>query len=454
MNRLYWKIFLSFWLVIVVSLGIVLVINTSFFEAQLAEEQSRRSNIFQRLITEEAVEIISAGGSTALMSWLEMTQSESPDTVFVVDADGEDILSRDLPAWASQRYNLLTTEPVIKTAGMRGTPSQVLAVDDGKQYTLVVGRPKPGFPRMLLRPGYQELGLLVALLVSGVICFLLARYLTNPIIRLRETGQLIAGGDFTARTGAVLERRADELGELARDFDYMAERIEQLMTSQQRMLRDVSHELRSPLARLQAAVGLARQRGGGLANDELDRADAETETLNALIGQILSYARLQTLGEVNKELTDVDDLLSLIADDADFEAQSFHCRVTYDGCGKVLMKMESSLFRSAIENIVRNALRYTASGTNVEIIARANGALSIEIRDHGPGVPETSLPLLFEPFYRVEEARNPSASGGGVGLAIAERAIRLHEGVIRAENRETGGLVVVINLPLKDLDDA
>jgi two-component system sensor histidine kinase CpxA len=367
MNRLYWKIFLSFWLVIIASVGITFLSNRAFFEPGMSEGQDR----------------FSAGGP------------------FVVTEGGVD-----------------------------------------------VHRPPPGRPRLGL---VQILGrLLIPLLVSGLVCFLLARYLTRPILQLRTAGQRIAGGDLSARAGPAFKTRSDELGDLGRDFDHMAERVEQFVTTQQRMLRDVSHELRSPLARLQAAIGLARQQAGSGPVDALDRADLETERLDELIEQILSFARLQSADNIDEQLTDIDDLLATIANDAQFEALSSERRVVYEGCGKTLAYVDSALLASAFENIVRNGLRYTATGTVVLIKAWRTDVMNIEISDCGPGVPDAGLPHLFEPFYRVDESRGASSGGSGVGLAIAERAIRLHGGSIAARNRRSGGLVVSIQIPLNE----
>jgi two-component system sensor histidine kinase CpxA len=263
----------------------------------------------------------------------------------------------------------------------------------------------------------------------------------------------LAAGDLTARAGKVGSRRRDEIADLVRDFDGMAERLENLVNAQSRLLNDISHELRSPLARLNVALGLARQRTGPEATATLDRMELEANRLNELIGRLLVLARMEG-GEqaVEKSEIHLEDLVREIAQDAEFEAQGRNCRIRCEVVDDAVVLGNVELLHSAIENVVRNAMRYTHEGTEVEVrleqMDEANGPQAlIRVSDQGPGVPEASLDKLFQPFYRLDDARERQTGGVGLGLAITERAVRLHGGAVRAANRPGGGLVVELRLP-------
>ncbi|MEM9531706.1 MAG: ATP-binding protein [Pseudomonadota bacterium] len=270
-----------------------------------------------------------------------------------------------------------------------------------------------------------------------------------PIRHLRKAGQRVAAGDLSVRVAHTVGDRQDDIAGLARDFDTMTQRIDGLLSGQQRLMRDVSHELRSPLARLQALQSLARQQFTGEDDSHiLDRMDHETERLNALIEQILVFARLDARQEIRRQTTDLADLLRTIVDDAMTEAGETEKDVVYEGPNRRTLQLDASLMHSAIENVVRNALRFTADATAVRVtLVEGPSGVYITVEDVGPGVPENALNALFEPFYQVDESRTPTNSGSGVGLAIAKRAIELHQGRIRAENRAQGGLRVTIELP-------
>ncbi len=306
------------------------------------------------------------------------------------------------------------------------------------------------------------LGITIAIISSGLICYLLAWSMTSPVTRLRKAAQSLAGGDLSARAGAPSGGRSDELTELMRDFDRMAERIEGLVDSQSRLLKDVSHELRSPLARLSVALGLARQRAASKVDPEvapelelaLNRIELEADRLNQLIQRLLTISRLESgTAGLRKTVLSLRELVEQVAHDAEYETPGRGCRVTADAADEFLVEADPDLLRSAVENVVRNATRYTAEGTTVEVRVErqkaANGEEEIIVRvlDSGPGVPNEALPKIFEPFYRLDDARNQQTGGAGLGLSIADRAIRLHGGQLRASNRQEGGLQVEIRIP-------
>jgi two-component system sensor histidine kinase CpxA len=308
---------------------------------------------------------------------------------------------------------------------------------------------RPPRPLDLLEPKalWWRLGLLA--LVVGVFSLLLARYLSAPVGALRKATQRLSEGELSARVGEPVNRRRDEIGGLARDFDGMAGRLENLVASQRRLLRDVSHELRSPLARLTVALQLARDREGAKSAEALDRIERETGRLDDLIGQLLLLQRLEARAPDEDEVPfDLIDLLHEVVDDASFEASSGDRSVTFDTDATCPMIGHPSLIRSAFDNVLRNAVRHTARDTSVEVgFSRDAADSQITIRDHGPGVPDDHLETLFEPFSRVTEARERSTGGAGLGLAIARRAIEIHDGTISARNHPDGGLEVSIQLP-------
>jgi two-component system sensor histidine kinase CpxA len=248
-------------------------------------------------------------------------------------------------------------------------------------------------------------------------------------------------------------RGGDEIAQLVRDFDAMAERLEKSVNAQARLLNDISHELRSPLARLNVALELARQRAGPSADSALERIDLESSRLNELIGGLLTIARMEDSSEAVKKVPiHLAEMLDGIAQDADYEAQSRNCRVERVIVEDCWVMGAPMLLHSAIENVVRNAARYTKEGTDVQIRLESaqgqNGQEAvIRVTDSGPGVPEDALEKLFRPFYRIDDARGRQTGGVGLGLAITERAVRLHCGTVKAANRPEGGLMIEIRLP-------
>lgn len=308
----------------------------------------------------------------------------------------------------------------------------------------------------------QAVRLLVILSMTGLVCYGLVRHLTTPIFQLRAATRRLAAGDLSARVEPELGKRRDELGVLGRDFDQMAERLEDLVGAQNRLIADISHELRSPLARVNVAVELVRTVSGPEAEEDLNRIALETERLNAMIGQLLTLSRLES-GEplANDASVNLAQLIESIAADADFEARSRQRRVRIVQSADCQTRGSETLLRSAVENIVRNAVRYTPENTSVEIsLEKVEDSALIRVRDYGPGVPEAALPHLFQPFYRIADARERSSGGTGLGLSIADRAVRFHGGTLEASNVPnttnsedneadgSAGLQLIIRLPL------
>ena len=449
MRSLFLKIFLSYWLA--QALFVVLAILVTL--AVRPPQDSPRMEYFRVSLGKQAVQSYERGGPAELQKFLDDFHKNVDDhRAYLFSDKGQELSGRTAPDWAKQLASEAARSGGIRVQSDRRS-AQVLKGASGESYVLVMERPGPR-PHFLFGPGHPP-GLLIslAILTSGLVCFLLARSLTAPVVRLRAATQKLANGELSARAGAIRPGRRDEIAELVRDFDTMAERLENLMSAQSRLLNDISHELRSPLARLSVALGLARQRTGPEATSTLDRIELESNRLNELIGRLLSLARMEG-GEpaAQTESVELGELVREIAKDATFEAQGRKCRVKSEIKRDSVVIGNVALLHSAIENVVRNATRYTEENSDVEIQLdrkeTANGPEAVvRIADRGPGVPEESLDKLFRPFYRLDDARGRRTGGVGLGLSITDRAIRLHGGSVTAANRAGGGLVVEITVP-------
>jgi two-component system sensor histidine kinase CpxA len=452
MHSLFWKIFLSFWLALLLFAGATLFTTSHYLEhtREQNETSSPRARMLQRVA--EAQLIADREGADGLKQWLRDLDRRETVPLFLVDSDGADLLGRPLSASINER---LARDA--RTTDWHGRPAPrsrpVIRLPDKREYRVLADYQGVTLGRVLARPRVLSLPLILATLIGGLVCFLLARSLTAPLGRLRRAAEIYAAGDLSARVAPSLGGRRDEIADLARAFDHMAQRLEEIMNSQRRLVGDVSHELRSPLARLQVALGLARQRTEGRGAAELDRIEREAERLSDLIGQLLSLAKLESgVTAVARQPLDLAELLEGVVSDADFEARAHNRQVTLASSMPAHIEGDARLLQSALDNIVRNALRYTADGTSVTLsLTREHTPTEhwcITIRDHGPGVPEAMLPQLFEPFVRVDATRDRASGGYGLGLAIAQRAIRLHAGEVSARNEPEGGLTISVRLPV------
>lgn len=450
MKSLFLRIFLSFWIAQALFIVLAILVTVAFRPRNATWEALRTA------VLTEGVSDYEEGSQEKLREYLEGVEATQHVRVYLFDEHGVEISGRGAPDWAMRvaaggprtpHDGFLFPAPPVQRDSR--------ASSDGKhRYTVVLSLP-PG-PRVFIGPrGVPIPGLVIGVITSGLICYLLAWVLTKPIVRLRTATRRLAAGDLTARTGAPASMRRDEVAGLMRDFDAMAERLETLVKAQSRLLNDISHELRSPLARLNVALGLARQRAGVESVDMLDRIELEASRLNELIARILTLARLED-GEQLVPQTPValDEIVASVSEDAEFEAQARHCHVVASVAeGNWEVRGNASLLHSAVENVVRNAVRYTQEGTSVEIELKSEVRAGISeavlcVSDAGPGVPSDALDKLFEPFYRLDDARGRLTGGVGLGLAITERAVRFHGGKVSAFNRPGTGLMVEIRLPL------
>ncbi|HYL37053.1 MAG TPA: ATP-binding protein [Bryobacteraceae bacterium] len=299
--------------------------------------------------------------------------------------------------------------------------------------------------RSMLRLTLHDL--LLFTVAGAIFCYLVIRYLTKPLNQLGDAAAGLAEGRLDTRVDPSLKDRRDEIADLARNFDRMAERIEASITGQRRLLGDISHELRSPLSRLTVALGLVKQGPAEEAAENLERIGLEARRLDTLIGQLLALTRIDSgVDRGSPAPFDLTNLVQEVANDGDFEARARNRSVVIKQADACTVNGFEELLRSAVENVVRNAIRHTAEGTAVEISLETSHARALlRVRDYGPGLPESMLSEIFLPFRR---AANGNSEGAGLGLAIAERAVNVHRGTIRATNAPNGGLIVEMDVPL------
>lgn len=444
MTRLYLRIFLVFWAVAAVTLAITSVVNRASLRAEIDRGRVETLRSSLDALADQAEHALDAGGEPGLRRWLQAESQARPEPpLFIVGPGNRELLDRALPSRPERFMARVNRLGEGDGETRRRGPMRVIEAGDGGRYVLFVPL-RDWRGSRLSRPDARRNVLLVALLVSGGACFLLARWLTRPVRALREAGQRLASGDLDARVGSGIGRRRDELGALAREFDRMAQRLQALVGGQERLLREVSHELRSPLTRLRTAVELMRRRPGSGEDAGLDRIEREAERLDALIGSILSYSRLRGRSEAEFRPLDIAGLLAELVEDLRFEAGASGRTVQFEAIEVPPLPADEALLRSAVENVLRNAVAHARSTVRVSL-RDDDGAVTIRVADDGPGVPEAELPRLFEAFYQVPGREH--AQGAGLGLAIAARAVELQSGHIEAVNGAPGGLSVSIRLP-------
>jgi len=472
-GRLFWKFFLS---ILLAQVAAAVGVGSYFW----LREQARLSNSVTSIETgppaafmlDSSAIALKYGGLPALR---EIVRPGSRHTVYIVDASGRELLGREVAAGtlARARRELGVERPfqpvreLVAPDGRRllafvprqlrpgappaGTPGQPPAAAPGDPHA---GPGGPGFgrgegPRGPFGPGWplsKPIPLLASIIVSLLFAFLLAWYFSRPIRALRKAFEAAAAGDLAPRFAAS-PSGGDELNDLGRDFDRMSARLRALMDGQRRLLHDVSHELRSPLARLQAAIGLAHQQPEKMAAS-LERIERESVRMDKLVGELLTLSRLEANPDLPKrEALDMAELVDGIASDARFEAGPDGPAVDVHIQGEPQVEGAPDLLWSAIENVVRNAVKHGGAGGSVELRLRADaGLVHLDVLDRGPGIAPDDLPTIFQPFFRSNPTKN-NVDGHGLGLAIAERVVHAHGGAIRAQNRESGGFQVSITLP-------
>lgn len=452
--KLFWRIFFSFWLATV--LMIAAVLGASEFLPFALPGDSKAD--FQPEAVEasltDAINIYEKQGQGAMVSALHNMPSLHHRRVYLMAADGRS-LTDDAALLPSDQQLMKTALDNNRAEIRRSFASRLLYAcplrsATGQRYAAIVTAFGSG--NRLLRVHFW-FNVAVAMFPAALVCLALSFYITHPITRLRTTAQRLADGDLSARSSPHRITRRDELGDLARDFDMMAARIEQLMTAQRRFVADVSHELGAPLTRMHLAEALLRRESGEKSSAALERIERETHKLSNLVQQLLLLAGMEagrcpaeTISHVSLQV-----LCKSVVEDASFEAEHAHCRIA-GSREDVTLLAYPQLLRRAIDNVLRNAVRYTSPGSEVLLNCGADEArqtITIEVLDSGPGVPDSMLSDIFLPFFRTSPGRESDSGGTGLGLAIAAEAIRMHDGSIEARNRKEGGLQVIMTLPLR-----
>jgi signal transduction histidine kinase len=438
MNSLFAKILLWFWCTLAIT-----VVGAALISALgVNEANTDRRALIGRMVTSELEQARAAyetGGRPALDACLENLRRTYDVRGILTDETGRDLSTGQNRA---TMLRLARAAPRLQLGFRFFTLRNGMAArtaDDGRYWFFLI-LPRAPLGSWFLMPNH-----LFMLLAAALMCYWLAFHLTSPVRALQKAVERFGRGDLAVRVGS---RRRDELGQLARTFDRMAARMETLMAAERRLLLDISHELRSPLARLGVAVELARSGQESDRQAALDRIQKESDRLNALVGQLLEVTRAEgDPSALRRDSLRLDALVGHLVDDSGIEAAARGSAVVYGKREPVTLEGDPELLRRAIENVIRNAIRYAPEGTAVEVtLARRDANAVVAVRDRGPGVPDEALPRLFDAFYRVDTARDRSSGGIGLGLSIARRAVELHQGAIRARNAQPG-LEVEIELP-------
>ena len=471
MQSLFWRIFLWFWLAALLLAGAV---SATVYLTDPDQFFPRSRFVPMQMIDRLAHGSAAAferGGQPALRAYLDtlprrpeaegLPSQSHFDDAYLFDATTARELSGQSPRVDARDLVARTRRsPDLQLERHVGRMYMAYAVDSAAgagRYVFLLGMPRSSLLQPTTPQAAIELG--AAVLTSALVCYWLTRHLLSPLRQLQAATRRLAEGDLGARVADAgdLARRQDEFGVLAGDFNEMAARIEELLTAQKRLIADISHELGTPLTRLNVALGLAFRKSPDAARNELERIQTEAGRLNDLIRQLLLISELEIDGKLDApESIDLRALATEIAADAEFEASGRRCRVVVCAPDAVPVRGVRHLLHSAVENVVRNAVRYTAVESEVSIELTAARASSpdvpvpralIRVRDHGPGVPAPELANLFRPFYRVSEARDRLSGGTGLGLAITHQAVEAHGGTVRASNAPGGGLLVEMELP-------
>jgi two-component system sensor histidine kinase CpxA len=455
MHSLLVRIFLAFWLIIAITTGAAAI--SGYYYSERLRDAFEDFGVSDSML--EASDSLQNSGRPGLEDWLRSQPSNRPVVVYILDDQNRDLLGRRLPRPITEAIRRFADRQD-RTRGSRrdsdnlrpARPLTQLIGPDSAVYTMFI-LPRRGMIDDWFMEESLPYFLVLAIAVSAIVSYLLARAISNPISRFREATVEIAGGNLDTRVARTVGARRDEIGHLARDFDAMTDELQRAWEQQTELMRNVSHELRSPLARLRVALELARRQAGDL--PEFVRIESESERLDELIGQILNYSRLEARDGDDPVRIDLVDLVSAVVEDVNYECRSSGIEgVTIDleVDGSPAVDGFAEMLSSATENVLRNAVRHSPADASVSVRLRVESADAIiEIQDQGSGVPEDQIKQLFEPFFRSPDAAERSDyRGAGLGLAITRRAVEKNGGSIAASNVIGGGFLVSIRLPLSE----
>jgi two-component system sensor histidine kinase CpxA len=455
MRGLFTKIFLGFW----IAQSVTFFISTMLILQHRSVRPNEMMDVVNSTLPSAAAAAANAYEARGC-SGLQQFAGSLHQTVYLADSTSHFLCRDPDPSVATGLLTAADKEPGEhpRTVGNVFLWNAATQSASGQRYFFLLTRPRTantfGLHELLFFANPQ---LPVAIVIFGATTFVLVLLLVRPIGRLRLAARKLANGELATRVdepgGEERLFGGDEIQGLVHDFNYMAERLERLVGAQKILVRDVSHELRSPLARLSVALELAREEAPAAMSEHLQRIEREAGRLNLLIGQLLRLSSMETTNaSTPTETFRLQGLIEDLLPDAEYEAQQRSCTIRVVNHCECMVRGNTDLIYRAIENVVRNAIRYSRPESAVELnmsCEERGGArtVNLEISDRGPGVPEAELEHIFRPFYRLDDSRERDTGGFGVGLAIADRAVRLHHGEVRAYNRPEGGLVVSLRLP-------
>jgi two-component system, OmpR family, sensor histidine kinase CpxA len=445
-RRLFWKIFLPFWVAQALLLGALYLrvhyrINSE--RPWWIQPIRRQMPILAQLATRTYEE----QGSGSLQQLLDGLSLARRSHFYFLDPEGRELTGHYVPDYVLHGAAAAEgNEGLFHTT--EGNFLAARATNAHGSY-LLIGEFNP--PSLAERvPGDILWTLKLWTIFSAIVCLVIAHYLTKPIEKLRDATHELARGNLDIRAGENLGRRKDEIADLVRDFDTMAGELRQQIQSERNLLSGVSHELRSPIARMRLALTIARHADDAERIEMLDRIEQDTVQLDSMLERILTVTRLEN-GQVKPQFEEValNDVIDDVLHDANFEAAATGVTIAYQGDGEIRIKGDIGLLHSAVENLVRNAMFYSGREGKIEVnLAKADSTAIITVRDNGPGVPEAALPLLFKPFYRVDGSRGTTTGGMGLGLAIVRNAVAVHGGTAVARNVSPHGLEIELKLPV------
>ena len=454
-GRLFIKVFFWFWLAVLALFALFLASRT--LGSRLVPSTDIVASFAPR-VADEAAHAYEAEGPQEFEQFERGLVGKSGVELYLIDGYGKDVLSRSIPSDSLSIVRAARSDGrVLSRYGFRShSSSYKFTSPSGRPYTLLVrSRLQVGkFLDATAGGGLPFFGVVV--LIVTLFCFWLTHHIVAPIQGIQSAARMVAAGDLSVRAPAEISERHDELADLAADFDAMVGRMSAFVRSQKDLLSTVSHELRSPLTRLIMSLALLRKQSSPESEELLQRMERDIDRVDTLMGQLLTLSRLETgLSSDARHTVDLSQLLQEVVADGDFEARSCRksVRLQAEG-GIVIEKADQQALRGACENIIRNAIRFTTPGSEVEVTLKTekmspSSQAVLLVRDYGPGVPEELLQQIFQPFFRVKEpSGDPRANKGtGLGLAIALEAIRQHRGTIVASNANPMGLEVKIMLP-------
>lgn len=462
--KLFWKLFVT--LGVAMTVAMVAAVTMGWQVGQLVFEQYLDFGFENReAIVNRASQALNRGGREELTSWLRQNQTPLPGRrLLIVDRHYDDLLGREITREA--RFLLWRGTRDDRRRGDRDFDdrrcddygaarnrlgaqlTEVLCAPNGESFRILFDSTGITLLNILRMPATQVGVVTLAIIMAAATALLLAKSFSSPIVRLQRATRALAAGSLEARVGKPFDKRKDEIGTLARDFDAMAEQMQALITNKDVLLRDVSHELRSPLARIRVALALAQRKTDDRAQPDLERIDQETERLDQLVGQILTLARLRSSSLEHHIDVDLGEVVAEVVADARFEQAD--ASIDFEPVAVPPIRGNPGELASAIENVLRNALLHSGPDARVEVrLESTPSGAAVTIADNGPGVPEDDLKRLFEPFYRVDPSRDHKQDGYGLGLAIAASIVEHHGGHVEARNRPGGGLAVSFRLPAR-----